>query len=85
VRVSQKGARNILWRQDGKEMYFLESDPQTTGEYRVMAVEVSTTPTFQAGTPTLLFKVPLMETRGWVSRDGQRFVFTVPVPATPPR
>jgi len=85
VRVSQKGARNILWRQDGKEMYFLESDPQTTEEFRVMAVEVSTTPTFQAGTPTLLFKVPLMETRGWVSSDGQRFVFTVPVPATPSR
>lgn len=85
VRVSQKGARNILWRQDGKEMYFLESDPQTTEEFRVMAVEVSTTPTFQAGTPTLLFKVPLMETRGWVSSDGQRFVFTVPVPVTPSR
>jgi len=51
-----------------------------------MAVDISTTPTFKAGTPRLLFKLqgpvagnPLQ----WKSAtsDGQRFVFAVNVPA----
>jgi hypothetical protein len=49
----------------------------------VMAVDVSTTPTFTAGTPKLLFKLPSQPVGNpsqWqnVSRDGQRFVFTMP-------
>jgi len=78
----------ISWRQDGKELYYLTPD----GE--VMAVETATTPTFQAGTPRLLFKVPGRWPRGDrdsqpgatggqnVSRDGQRFVFSVDVPVS---
>jgi hypothetical protein len=71
----------ISWRQDGKEMYYLNPESE------VMAVEVTTTPTFQAGTPRLLFKLPgpLFRNPGqWgnVSRDGQRFVFAVNVPAS---
>ncbi|PYS52672.1 MAG: hypothetical protein DMG13_15580, partial [Acidobacteria bacterium] len=53
VQVSKNGALGmIFWRQDGKEMYFL------TRDWEVMAVDVTTTPTFQAGTPKLLFKLP---------------------------
>ena len=82
VQVSTAGARGmIFWRQDGKEMYYL------TPDWEVMAVDVTTTPTFQAGTPRLLFKLPgplVGEPRQWknVSRDGQRFVFAINVPVS---
>lgn len=82
LQVSTAGARGmIFWRQDGKELYYLTSD------WEVMAVEVTTRPTFQAGIPRLLFKLPGPVSTGsplqWknVSRDGQRFVFTISVPA----
>ncbi len=82
VQVSKAGALGmIFWRQDGKEMYFL------TPEWEVMAVDVTTTPTFQGGTPRLLFKLPgplVGDPQQWrsVSRDGQRFVFAINVPAS---
>ena len=82
VPVSTAGARGmIFWRQDGKELYYL------TPEWEVMTVDVTSAPTFQAGTPRLLLKLPGPFAGGgpqqWsnVSRDGQRFVFTVNVPA----
>jgi len=82
VQVSTAGARGmIFWRQDGKEMYYLNPD------WEVMAVEVTTTPTFQAGMPRLLFKLPgplpgnPLQWRN-VSRDGQRFVFPINVPVS---
>ena len=53
VQVSKNGAGGmIFWRQDGKEMYFM------TRDFEVMAVDITTTPAFQAGTPRLLFKLP---------------------------
>jgi Tol biopolymer transport system component len=82
VQVSTAGANGmIFWRQDGKEMYYV------TRDWDVMAVEVTTTLTFQAGTPRLLFKLPgplLGNPWQWknVSRDGQRFVFAINVPAS---
>ena len=62
-------------------MYYL------TPEWEVMAVEVTTTPTFQPRTPRLLFKLPgplVGNPQQWknVSRDGQRFVFTMNVPVS---
>jgi Tol biopolymer transport system component len=82
VQVSNAGARGmIFWRQDGKELIYLTSD------WEVMAVDVITTPTFQAGTPRILFTLP-DRLRGnpeqWknVSRDGQRFVFAMDVPVS---
>ncbi|MGH9257493.1 MAG: TolB family protein [Vicinamibacterales bacterium] len=82
VQVSTAGALGmIVWRQDGKELYYL------TPEWEVMAVDVTTTSTFQAGPPRLLFKVPgplIGNPQQWrnVSRDGQRFVFTINVPVS---
>jgi len=84
VQVSTAGALGMIsWRQDGKEMYYL------TPDWEVMAVEVTTTPTFRAGTPRLLFKLPgrlplVGDPQQWknVSRDGQRFVFTINVPVS---
>ena len=52
-------------------------------------MDVTTTPTFKAGTPRMLFSVPgplpgnPMQWKN-VSQDGQRFVFAMPsVSATP--
>ena len=84
VRVSRNGAIGmIFWRQDGKEMYFL------TRDWEVMAVDVSMTPTFQAGVPRLLFKLPGPlpgNPTQWknVSRDGQQFIFAMPMAAAAP-
>ena len=79
VQVSKNGAIGMIaWRQDGKEMYFM------TRDWEVMAVDVTTSPTFQAGTPRLLFKLqgPLpgnpMQWKN-VSRDGERFIFAMPM------
>jgi hypothetical protein len=83
VRISTAGARGmIFWRQDGKQLYYL------TPGWEVMAVDITTTPTLQAGTPRLLLKLPgpVSEVRPYqlcnVSRDGQRFVFTINVPVS---
>jgi Tol biopolymer transport system component len=93
VQVSTAGALGMIsWRQDGKEMYYL------TPDWEVVAVDVTTTPIFQAGAPRLLFKLPANDVSEpsfslgrlpglplqWknVSADGQRFVFTINVPAS---
>ena len=82
VQISTGGAVGMIsWRQDGMEMYY------ATPDWEVMAVEVSTTPTFQAGTPKLLFRLPGPWFANWyvwknVSRDGQRFVFAINVPVS---
>jgi Tol biopolymer transport system component len=84
VQVSPDAAGMIGWRQDGREMYFLQPDPKNT-DIHVMAVDVTTTPTFKTGAPRLLFKVPGPlggNSLQWksASSDGQRFVFAVSVP-----
>ena len=89
--VSRDGAQGsifISWRADGKELYYSTFDPQTT-DTLVMAVDVSTTPTFQSETPKLLFRLPgplqgnSIESN---SPDGQRFVFLrLATAATPAR
>ena len=43
----------IFWRGDDKELFFLSSPEQA-----VTAVDVKTSPAFEAGTPRLLFKPP---------------------------
>jgi len=84
VQVSKNGSIGmIFWRQDAKEMYFM------TRDWEVMAVDITTTPAFQAGTPRLLFKLqgPLPGNPAqWknVSSDGERFIFAMPTTATAP-
>ena len=48
-----------------------------------MAADVTTSPTFTASAPKVLFKLPgpLGGNLGNISPDGQRFVFAVNVPA----
>jgi hypothetical protein len=72
----------LHWRGDGKEIFFRGLNLETN-ELRVMSVDITTGPAFSAGAPKLLFKLPgpLNGNLGNISRDGQRFVFAVNVPA----
>src|SRR5262249_49810924 len=57
------------WRQDGKEIYFMNIDRE------VMAVDVISGPKVQAGMPHVLFKLPDPLAGGpAISADGERFV-----------
>jgi hypothetical protein len=89
AQVSKDGANGMLyWRTDGKELYWVRLD-QESGDGLVMAADVSATAPFKAGTPRVLFRITnarqTINGPGSVSRDGQRFVFTMmPAPAAPP-
>jgi Tol biopolymer transport system component len=85
--VTEDGARLAFWRQDGKEIIYVTRDRERM-DSKVMAVDVTTTPEFQIGTPRLLFRVrDSGEDLRWmmdVRADGQRFVFTMPVASGTP-
>jgi eukaryotic-like serine/threonine-protein kinase len=75
--ISTGGGTDPRWRGDGKEMYYLSPD------LRLMAVEVTTSPVFQAGVPKALFQTALtLRTQAsafnqWdTSADGRRFLLT---------
>ena len=81
--VSKDGVAAMLhWRADGKEIFFRGQNLESN-DLLVVSVDVETTPTFKAGTPKVLFKLPgpIGGNLGNISRDGQRFVFAVNVPA----
>ena len=88
--ISKDGAMGGLnWRQDGKELYFLSPDAASR-QVRVMAVDVTTDPTFTVAAPRELFRLqgPLPGNPAqWknVTPDGNRFIFAMPVQATPSR
>ena len=79
-RVSKDGAGGLMvWRADGRELYFMDTEP----DLRVMAVEVSASPSMQTSAPRVLFEAPGdaqgdLGTTRYISRDGQRFVFVLP-------
>ena len=47
--ISTDGGTEPVWSRDGRELFYLNGD-------RMMAVEITTAPTFRAGTPRLLFE-----------------------------
>lgn len=68
-RVSAKGGSRPIWRADGRELYYLAADRQ------IMAAPVKSALTFEAGTPTALFKADsIMLDYYDVTPDGQRFL-----------
>jgi len=83
------GIGGIVWRKDGKELFYLSQPPKQT----VMVVDVSGGRS--AGTPQRLFELPApigapAQLSDISSPDGQRFVFAVnvrkpPAPPAPPR
>ena len=73
--VSRGGGVMPRWRRDGKELFYISPD------WKMMAVEVSTTPTFQSGTPQALFDTQMVDTgirngpMSWdIAPDGKRFL-----------
>ena len=90
VQVSTDNGSAPAWRQDGRELYYAE-DASAGGplKIRVMAVPITTTPTFSAGTPRVLFEGPYRidgPVRGYdVTPDGQRFLMVREVPQQPGR
>ena len=78
--VSTNGGWKPRWTKDGKELFYIEG---TT----LMAVPVSTDPSFSPGTPSRLFETPSLRER-WdtqydVSADGRRIVLAETVGEAP--
>jgi Tol biopolymer transport system component len=78
--VSINGGTRPQWRADGRELFFLAPD-QT-----IMVAPITAGPTFDAGTPTGLFRVAITtgryDGRRWgPSPDGQRFLIDQPLRA----
>jgi Tol biopolymer transport system component len=73
--VSRGGGVQPRWRRDGKELFYISPD------WTMMAVPVSTTPVFHAGTPQALFNTDMVDTgirtgpMSWdIAPDGKRFL-----------
>jgi hypothetical protein len=83
----ESGLGGIVWRKDGKELFYLSTPPGQT----MMAVDVTTSPVFEARAPRRLFQLPTgvggpAQLSTVSSPDGQRFVFAVNLPqAAPPK
>ena len=74
--ISTGGARDPVWRSDGRELFFISGD-------KMMAVDVHMEPSFSAGSPHELFhgefEQPTSPFRIYdVSSDGKRFVMISP-------
>ncbi len=73
--ISTSGGYIPRWRSDGKELYYI------SGDLKLMAVEVKSGSSFEAGVPRVLFDLALPRVistnfGGYdVSADGQRFLF----------
>jgi len=74
--VSKGGGAHPRWRRDGKELFYISPSS------KMMAVDVTLSPTFKAGIPKELFAAPISGgggggvtsvTRYDVTADGQRF------------
>jgi hypothetical protein len=78
--VSLDGGKNPRWRADGRELVFL-------GDEDVVAVDVHPAgAALEWGTPRRLFTVPGVRTGGMdMTRDGQRFVASVPTTGSAPQ
>jgi eukaryotic-like serine/threonine-protein kinase len=88
--VSIKSGSSPAWRRDGRELYYVENaSADGPLKIRVMAVPITTTPTFSAGSPRVLFEGPFRTDgpfRGYdVTPDGQRFLMVQEVPQPPAR
>ena len=72
----------LHWRGDGKGILFraLELD---SNDLVMMAADVEATPAFRVGKPKMLFRMagPIKGGLGAVSRDGQRIILPINVPA----
>jgi eukaryotic-like serine/threonine-protein kinase len=72
--ISSNGGGSPMWRQDGKELYYLDL------EGKLIAVSIVAGSDFQADAPKALFQAPpgAAGSRWAPSPDGKRFLFLVP-------
>lgn len=71
--VSTDGGQEPLWNRNGRELFFRRNDA-------LMAVEIHSQSTFEAGQPRALFSGPFLE-GAWITSydvapDGQRFIMS---------
>ena len=71
--ISKGGGTDPRWRGGGKEVFYVASDG------KLMSVDVSAKPVFEAGTPKPLFQLPPDFIGGDFTPDGRRFLIGVPV------
>jgi Tol biopolymer transport system component len=77
--ISTARGREPVWSSDGKEIFYVTAQDSSN---RLMAVDVKTSPGFEAGAPKVLFEVRLKSMLGRrydVSRDGKRFLLNVAI------
>ena len=75
--ISTSGGENAVWRRDGKELYYVSAD------LKLMTVPIKLGASVEPGTPQPLFAVgsfrqPLIGVSYAATRDGQRFLLSVP-------
>ena len=74
--VSRDGGGQPLWRNDGKELFYLSL------QGKLMAVDTRLGATLETSDPTSLFQAPIgvnpIIDQYAVARDGQRFIFCAP-------
>ena len=75
--ISTEGGTEPAWNRTGTELFYRSGD-------KMMAVDVSTQPSFSVGKPRMLFRGPYMPSVSAsanydVSADGQRFVMIKPI------
>jgi hypothetical protein len=75
--ISSGGGCQALWRRDGKELFYLSL------QGKLMAVDVTAGPPFEASAPRVLFQTPILVSplidQYAVTGDGRRFILTTPV------
>jgi len=75
--ISTEGGKDPLWNRNGRELFYRSGN-------KMMAVEITTQPSFSAGTPKILFdgqyqSVNQSSPNYDVSADGQRFLMLKPI------
>jgi len=88
--VSSNGGQRPMWRQDGKELFYLESAlvhgdiPGIDG--KLMSVDVKPGAKLETGVPKVLFPIPGGVEPAWdqycVTGDGKKFIFLAPAGET---
>ncbi len=70
--ISTEGGQEPVWAGNGRELFYRNGD-------RMMAVDITTEPSFSAGIPAMLFEGSFETTNNFranydVTPDGQRFL-----------
>ncbi len=87
VQISQGGGIEPVWNPNGRELFYRYH--HYCGDCKMMAVDISTEPSFTAGNPQILFEGAYLGSTSRevpnydVSADGQRFLMVKAPPESP--